>query len=763
MKDLRNMSISEIIQQLDVYIYNYDFYSFINDENKAEEIKKEFTDLVTSTKYNLENIVDFFKKYEQYIDKEKFVLVQWYRMQNANSKEKKEKGFNEIIAIAKKMLKGSNVAIAISDDSEKINIINVDILEGKTKSSKNLERLNIITEDIPIRLFTAGLDIDDLEEFICANKSMGRTIGAYIQYNAVKSVKDRGVQSKDANDLIAKDEFKKELTEQFEKAIFEYSQYINIDKMILASIYRYLDRLDKGLYDIKITNESQALLSDMFKFVNKNTNIKAKMNLECNDRKVETIEVSTSAKEIKSKLEYNFINGIYYGDCKLEKIKKEIYEDGAPLEHYDPRIIPLLDFESEEILQLLDNDDNFKYVVIFGLLSDDDIKEVLYDKQNLSANMYEYLLNEGKIDKQFILDLYTYGNISLDTLRELKNKEYLNIEEIAKEDELIRLYRSFTRHDKHEEEFNEYLALYKELKVKDNDIETRKENANKLIENLGEIFEEEDLKKMYTLGMIPVDTAIEWGGESITQDMFNSGTLRPIDSKRLYRNNTLTLDMIKQVLKSEELSDGDKMALICSTFDSDEHINIRMELIQYIYLDEKSQKSSSKGIKNTGLKSEHENTIKSKNEYITDPCSRWKLISLIDEDYSQQICKDGYIIFELPNFKNGTIVIEKMFKKYQGRNIPSYGNATYVLSKEEFDKSEKYVVEENLVGDKKVNLGELAQLKEEGKADKLNHSSKWGNNIKKYFKIGKGSIYSKEQITEIDRTIKSIENSRELR
>lgn len=768
MKKLKDMSMTEVLEEMGIFVCDADFNIFIDDLQKAKELEK-IIESKENTKEIYEEVKRFFEENSEYIDKEKFVLVELFRMKevirnkidvSCNKEELKSK-----IQKCKELIKGYKGSIIIFDNDNNAKIINLDMLNEKKLSNKNHERLEEISKEIPLDKMLSTIHWSDVGNLICQEKELGENIADYSTYKALLNNLDNypNVSDEERDNYMKTEEYKKALNEEYKQALLEYAEYISVDRLLLTSIYRNLRFLDNYDYSPEKCNNTQEILKVMIGFVNEKVKLKGTICFIDEEDVNKSEEVSITAKELKDKIYNNFVNGQYIGDITIEKIRRQIFEEGNLLEMYHPTIIHLLKINMDELMVLLDNPSNLEYLMLFDMINDEVLEYVLNTKESMPVEAYKYLLSNGKINKQDILDLYSCGIIKLEQIRQLKEDKNIGIEEIAQEEELMRLYKTLVKRLENEEEFNKYLSLYKELKIKDTDIEYRKEIGQKLIEELNEDFEESHLKRMYKLGMIPIDCAIEWGGESITQEMFNEGILKPIDAKRLYKSNVLSIDMIKQVLRSSNLSNEDKLTLICSTFDSDEDLEIRMELIQCLNVDEKENK---KDLNKNGTRrssNQTENATSKNNAYITDPCMRWKLISLLDEEYSQEVCKDGYIIFRLPNIKDGTIIIEKMFKKSQNGVVPSYGNATYILSEEQFDKDKKDIVDDNNMI-KTINLNGLSKLREEEKTDRLNHSSRWGNNIKEYFDVEKeGSIYDKEKIDEIDKTIKSIENSRTLK
>ena len=298
------------------------------------------------------------------------------------------------------------------------------------------------------------------------------------------------------------------------------------------------------------------------------------------------------------------------------------------------------------------------------------------------------------------------------------------------------------------------------MKLKGIDKEDKIKIGTKLIEELNEDFEENDLKELYKLGLIEIETAVEWGGESITKEMLIDRTLKPSDAKRLIKENQIDINYIIRLLQSKDLSEEEKLTLICSTFSDDDQMALRMELMQYLNIKEEKNYSKKENT-NVVAKNKNANSEKRK-KYMMDPGARWKLMTLLDKEYTQTLTNDGHIIFQLPNIDNGIAIIEKMFKRTKERTKPSYGSATYIMTQEEFINNRSQIIEETSKNQIKINREKLLEMKVDEKTDKIVHSKGWGRHIKQYFNIEEESKYSKKQIEEIDKAIESIEKSRVL-
>ena len=139
------------------------------------------------------------------------------------------------------------------------------------------------------------------------------------------------------------------------------------------------------------------------------------------------------------------------------------------------------------------------------------------------------------------------------------------------------------------------------------------------------------------------------------------------------------------------------------------------------------------------------------NKFVTDPCSRWKLISALDKEYSQEYLEDGHLITYLSNEEK--YIIEKLFDKHRR---PAYGAATYILDERTFKENRDKIIQEN-----KINKNELVALRkqESSSVKKIIHSG-WGNAILKYFDVKESKKYTKEQCRVIQGLVEEVEESR---
>ena len=243
--------------------------------------------------------------------------------------------------------------------------------------------------------------------------------------------------------------------------------------------------------------------------------------------------------------------------------------------------------------------------------------------------------------------------------------------------------------------------------------------------------------------------------------MLSENSIKPTDMKGLVAKRVISIDAIKDVLKRGELSYEEKLDLIYSTFDgeTEEEISAREELMDFLGIGESYKAEGVGEVQST----RGQGTGTRGREFITDPHARWKLISLLDKDYSKKFLPrdkeivDGHRVFLLPNSEK--ILIERMHEKRGGKRVSAYGSATYIMDTDKFFENMDIIIENGA-----INRTFLREMSESEEATKIIHSKHWGSAIKRYFEItSENERYTVEDIKEIDVAIASVEKSRKER
>lgn len=121
----------------------------------------------------------------------------------------------------------------------------------------------------------------------------------------------------------------------------------------------------------------------------------------------------------------------------------------------------------------------------------------------------------------------------------------------------------------------------------------------------------------------------------------------------------------------------------------------------------------------------------------------------LDSEYSFEYKSDGSAIFYLPKFRK--YILEKL---YNQNNEPAWGAATYILDEDIYEENEENIIEGDV-----INRSKLARLRGEKGVKRFIHTG-WSNAICKFFDIEDTGKYTEEQINQIKKFSKQVEESK---
>ena len=169
--------------------------------------------------------------------------------------------------------------------------------------------------------------------------------------------------------------------------------------------------------------------------------------------------------------------------------------------------------------------------------------------------------------------------------------------------------------------------------------------------------------------------------------------IKPLDIRNLYYNNKITNEDFKNLLEKKD--EKEKISIICSIFPNSNDIK-QLETRDILLGDISDNVRAIYG-KSAEINKSYFNQ--------KDNCLKWNTISNIDEDFIQRYLNNGNVIFYLPN--KFEYIIEKIFKNSVK---PTYGNAVYILNKEDFKKYENDIIDSKT---KEINNTLLLKLSNE--------------------------------------------------
>jgi len=786
--DLKKMTVKNLLDKIGAAVVDEDLFSIIDNiyllEDYMDEIEKKQMSVIDIILAMPENIVkeklvyatalnirkmrndrETIKKLEKLDDNE---LMRW-----SQEKDMFDKTYNMCI----ELLSDSNVEYPLfvfEEGSSNIDsniyiekILTMDYLlnssniaqkEEKMKQ-KNNRQIQEFSKNDELIQGLASISVSDYTFFL-RYPSNAKIFNYFSDINIEKKLEEFTTQNPNAElKEIQKEEFIIDLREKID-FVRKWIGNINVDNLLLTIAYR----VKKNLENIE-EKELEGVYCNILKRAAKCIeNPKAKISGKmCFNIEEKPKYIEYSMKQLEKDVG-RIIKNQYYSDERIKREREEVLTgevEVAEIESAD--VLRKLGFSLKEKRELINkNPQNLEYLV--DDLEKEDILSSLRNAKKFKYNFMfiDYLYMSGNLNKENLVELYMNENLDLAEILEL-NENY-DLQEAVKVDELINYYKKSVDDLNLQKDYEIYAKLFREVCIKDKENDEKEEIIEQISEKIVENTDDEKLafRSLYKQDILPIQTLIEWNDEDIIYELIENQEIKPIDIKQLLVTGKLSLPRTYTVLVNSNLTDKEKMNFIFSSFDgtgeNEEEIRMQDEARMYLIQAIKMSKtfSSVKEIDSQVHREKGTSGVKG-NQYVSDPVYRWRLFSQIDQECSTQVYTDGTVKFTLPNVKNGTVVIEKMFKKTKEGNAINYGSATYVMSQEEFLKN-RADIEQNGA----INRNVLIEMKEEGNADKVVHSANWGKALKKDLDILVESGYSQEKITKIDELIEKIEKARQL-
>ncbi len=492
----------------------------------------------------------------------------------------------------------------------------------------------------------------------------------------------------------------------------------------------------------------------------------------------------------------NLYKEIYNTENQTEEQKQEMQEkrqkykdlitlhNALGMQNRDDIILLLEDDLSDEMLTNLYSD----YVISMDVLESYGDKELvieafeqgkLHEKDIREAIIkYPILLEEEQIYQYFqqgilkprdILDLYINDRMNLDTIQRinenLPDEEKINLE--LNEKELANLYQNAKKEKKRKNtnldttmKYKRYSLLYQTLERTNLEESEKLESDKKILEHMTEVTQE-DIIALYIDNLLTLETVLQYGGNDLVKKLLLQGDLRTNDARTYFESEKENAS-IEEILQNQDMDETEKLILIYTTYG--DNIQKREQLVEH-YIS--AYASDIKGENTTTRKKiEEEEEVTGGKNTVTDPYQRWKLLALLDKNYSRKYV-GGYLIVKLHNTQKA--IIEKLYGKKYGEVEPGNNTSTFGLAIEEYEK-----LEPELIKGKRFNITKLRKLARDQPEiitkvthhsasydRKGNEKNSWVKRVLKYVCDGKPEkVYSDKEIAQINECSKAIEKSR---
>lgn len=627
MSKFDKLSIADILSKTDLIIRETDVFYFSQDEDTINE----FLSLKKADRQDGKKIKEFFMKNEANIDKEKLLLliIQNYLINLNNIKNKmdnlkrqvampgseikliKELGMlkNQFesqslkLHSAVKLAKGSTKVLSAYGYDEVKNEFYVEavtykelIEDEKSTKSKNKKRFeeleNYIKKqngenDLGIEYIIQAILLTDLYE-VFADDQLGNYVRTMILENS--AVRNGVATAEELIDLKNKNQFNKyseivddvefqDLLPYVKNALYQYVDYLDFDKLLLVSAYRFEDMLESKSLNPK-GNTALKTLMIVIKESIKDKSKTLACQLQSKTDNYELKDVEYSYKDLKECLS-RFVEGEYLTKKDICTYKEQVMNQEFDLSNINGKYIKII-FSNDELKDVAKLNANNLRVVIDELGWDKDkIIEELNNNNIATADLLNHLVTEQKLSSNDIVNMYFAGTISIEQINEMLST--IDLSNSVTPSELNEIYKRSIQKDATPEDiekYKQYIDLYKNVKINEKNEEELNIQSNKLMETIIESSDDSSykglIKEYYKQGLLTLDSILDWDNEKIVDILYNEQLVSLDNIQKLVANGKIPLeylnDKYSSLINNEKIDYDQRLEYIKTGFVSENDI-----------------------------------------------------------------------------------------------------------------------------------------------------------------------------------------------
>ena len=626
MSKIDKTSISDILIKTDLIMRETDIMYFCEDEKAIEEFLK----LKKTDKQDGKKIKEFFMNHEKDIDKEKLLLltIKNYKT-NLNNISARVDEIKRELSVSKgrlelvkeiatlkeqfnsqmlkldraiKLAKGSTKVLSAYGYDEEEDIFYVEAttyqeLIGNNTNSKNRKNFKNLDEylnkqdpdnEAGMEYVIQAILLTDLYE-VFADEQLGNYIRTMILEN---SAIRNGVTTKD--ELIylkSKEEFDKysdivdntefyDMLPYIKKVLYQYADYLDLDKLLLVSAYRF----EEVLEDKSFNKQNTKAVENLLQIIKDNIKDKSKTlscQLQSKTENYELENVEYSYKDLKECLS-RFVEGEYLTKESICTYREQVMNQEFDLSNINKRYIkPMFsDDELEKIAKL--NANNLRVVIDeLGWDKDKIIEELNNNSNIVTADLLNHLVTEQKLSSNDIVNMYFAGTISIEQINEMLPT--IDLSNSVTPLELNEIYKRSIQKDATPEDiekYKQYIDLYKNVKINAKNEEELNIQSNKLMETIIESSDDISykglIKEYYKQGLLTLDSILDWDNEKIVDILYNEQLVSLDNIQKLVANGKIPLeylnDKYSSLINNEKIDYDQRLEYIKTGFVSENDI-----------------------------------------------------------------------------------------------------------------------------------------------------------------------------------------------
>lgn len=652
----------------------------------------------------------------------------------------------------KKFLEDVDVYIAnikVEKDNIEIEILNSqeEIRNKKKSAKKQITRLDKLDSKIGdegngLVYILQSLVLSDLS-YIIPDFNIGAELREVILNNSLlkqgkismEEIETVKQENFDKYDELLQSVNKKEYLPELRKQIRANARFIDIDKMLLICLYRFEEYMERNILQKEDYEACRNLAYCIMEEIeDKDTRFHEELETLID---YELIDVNYSYEDAKKYMD-RLSEKEYISKQKIEDAKRDIIDKKVDMHTVDISILNSLEFEEEEISQIMHNStENFAFLIELMNLSEQQIlEELLNRKEKIQKDLLAYLVETHKLSEESFVELYYADKINAEFFKEFS--EELDISSEVNLQTINELYHqiknSKEKNEEKQSKLDKQIELYKVLNIEGKAQEEKEEASENIIYEIAEDFDKrnKDITFYFENGLLTLNTVAEWAGDSFIEKLYNESKITFQDLENLYNNKKISQTLIeKAVLENQELEYAELMAYIYlgyvsenkieelymfgKIFDSTlEEIALQGKISPQKYLKLTTQRTKEVLEENSKIKlelvniptkkeingitiNEDDSNIKDtsykipikKNKTLIDPVARYKFLELLGAKEAKAIIPDedntfyNYEFFVIPDSNgelqaNSVVIAERIWedKADQSKGLATE-NATY--------------------------------------------------------------------------------------
>lgn len=594
MVKLNNTSVKDIIEELGLVLKQNDIRYFCNNL----DVIKEFEEMYTKKSTSLEELEEFLVEHEGELDKENLVLLMALNYAEAlvdlekqkenlskkfskNSQEVfvklanlqiKIKNYEEKLTAARRIGKGMQKYITLyyyDEEQKRCRVYVIDsreVMEGrKFTNPKNIERFDEIDQDFKqgdeesygLEYVIQLLKISDLR-VIFPDERFGDIIKTMILENklisnGIKTI-DELQELKDKEDIreyieLMRSSYSKDMLPDVKAVLKEYAKYIDLEKLLLVSAYRFNEYLEteKDANTLNVRNLLEGILDNI---EDRRAKISCELEIE-KDGICEMKKIEYSVADINKCLR-QFTMTEYLTNEKVEEYREKVNNCETSLLDLPAEYSEII-FSQNELEQLsILSEDNLLYVSNKLNWNGARILSTIKSMGSCTPGALRILIKNEKVSEEELIDLYEADIISAEVVKGFG--EIIDLSSNINFYKLNEYYNALKQNPKNEElqdKYNKYINLYKTVCLTDKSEEKIQEASNFAMEEIIETFEGKEynkaIKEYYRSGIITLDSIAEWSNKSLITELYEEGMISLQDVEGVVQRGNLTSSYISEI------------------------------------------------------------------------------------------------------------------------------------------------------------------------------------------------------------------------